>query len=465
MMIRKTSAGVLIPVVLMAFSGLLQAAERPEGEFAVEQDAHGPIVRVNVDKIEDWSRVPGVKQCIKVPPAPGETQPTNAVISNMKDVDGDGQMDIFCRLIEKPFSQVARFDESGKQVWMSERLSPGAGDESGLPIVDLDQDGKQELVLSQWAMLYCLDADTGKINWQRELDKGGQPGPGSWDYPMVVGHFADKEKSAIVVRVGLKMHCFGPDGAELWSCAISGDTYGHALCRGDVNGDGFDEVFSSRNGVTEAFTHDGKVLWRDETQKNHSDNFTLGDVDGDGRIEVVYDHDGCGGAGPLYVVDGATGKHELSVGYRKHGMGHCQGFTCADFRPDVPGLEVAVVAKSGPVLFYDARGKLLWKRNTPNCLVSKTDWDGDGVQDIMVFAIGVNLDPVWSVWNGQGERLFAMSYLPSPKRSHASPCAPGLGFDGFGDTDGNGRGDVLVGYGPWKVGRPQYLCRMEAPAK
>jgi len=36
----------------------------------------------------------------------------------MKDVDGDGRIDVFCRLIEMPFSQVVWFDSSRKQVWM-----------------------------------------------------------------------------------------------------------------------------------------------------------------------------------------------------------------------------------------------------------------------------------------------------------------------------------------------------------
>ena len=34
----------------------------PEGEFAIEKDQWGDIVRVNMLKIRDWSNVPGVKE-------------------------------------------------------------------------------------------------------------------------------------------------------------------------------------------------------------------------------------------------------------------------------------------------------------------------------------------------------------------------------------------------------------------
>ena len=462
-----TAMSVLL--VLWVFGHPAPAAV-PEGEFAVENDKFGPIVRINVDRIKEWSQVPGVKQCLSVPLAPGQTEPSHAVISNMEDVDGDGRMDIFCRVLEQPYSQVVRFDDRGRRVWTSERLAPGAGDESGMPITDLDGDGKYELVLSQWAALYCLDAATGKIKWQKELDKGGKPGPGTWDYPMVVGHFADKRQRAVVVRAGTKLLCFGPCGEALWSCPLSGTTSGHALVRGDLDGDGYEEVVSSRGGwkgggATEAVGRDVKVLWSDATQLNHSDNIAIADLDGDGRAECIYDHSGCGGGGPLYVVDGPTGTLKFTIDYRKQNYGHCQGFICADFDPAIPGRELAMTAKNGPLLFYNARGELLWKRNPPNTLCTKADWDGDGVQDVLVFAVGVNQDPIWSVWNGKGERLFAMSFLPSPQRSHATMCAPGVGYDGFGDRDGNGRADLLMAYGPWKTGNPQYLLRMECPEK
>lgn len=38
-----------------------------------------------------------LKQYITVPIAPGESASGTAFISNMKDVDGNGQLDIFCR--------------------------------------------------------------------------------------------------------------------------------------------------------------------------------------------------------------------------------------------------------------------------------------------------------------------------------------------------------------------------------
>lgn len=436
----------------------------PRDEFSVDEDEYGKIVRVNVEKIQDstWPKVPGIKKYFPITPPPDETKLTHAVISNMKDVDGDGKIDIFRQLIEKPYSQVARFDDTGKLVWISKKLAPAAGDESGMPIVDLDGDGKYELVLSQWAKIYCIDADTGKIKWKKPLEKGGKPGPGSWDYPMVVGHFGDEKKLAVVVRAGLNVLCLTSSGETLWTYSLKGHTYGHALCRYDVDDDGYDEVFIGRNANTTALRSAGKLLWEDTSQKNHTDNFAFGDIDSDGRCEVIYDHDGCGGRGPLYVADAVTGRLKFTIDYHKKGMRHCQGFTVANFRPKLQGLEIVVVDKQSLMLLYDSQGNLLWKRNTPSSLVTKADWDGDGQMDILVFAVGINLDPAMSVWNGQGERLYAISWLPAPVRSHASMCAPGLGFDGFDDRDGNGRADVLVAYGPWKTGNPQYLFLMEA---
>ncbi len=435
----------------------------PEGEFSVDRDAHGPIVRINMDRIRNWNRVPGIKRRWELTGPGGEQKCCHGVGTTIKDVDGDGRLDLFRLIQSQPKGQLARLDDQGRIVWKSEKLAPACGDESGVPVEDLDGDGRYECVLSHWAHLYCIDAATGKTKWHVPLESGGKPGPGSWDYPMVVGHFADPESFGVVVRAGLGVHCYGADGKRLWSHRLTGAIYGHELDRYDVDGDGRHELFIGRNGNVTALGPDGKLLWEDTTSKNHTDFFAFGDIDADGRCEVIYDHDGCGGRGPLYLCDASTGQRDSTADYREAGLPHAQAITCADFCPDRPGLELAVADKMHYLVLFDGQGRMLWKRDVPTSLLSKADWDGDGVQDLMTFTVAVNVDGAFSVWNGEGKRLYAVSWLPSPVRSHATPCAPALGFDGFGDFDGNGRADVPVAFGPWNFGSPQNLFLMESP--
>jgi len=435
----------------------------PDSEYAIGTDKHGEIVRINRGLIRDWLKVPGIKKYWDVRGPQDEEKAWIAVTCNFKDVDRDGRLDIFRMLVYQPYGQLARFDYDGKLVWKSEQLPPCSGDESGVPIVDLDGNGRYECMLSQWACLVCIDADSGRTKWKAPLDKGGKPGPGSWDYPMAVGHFDSRDNYAVVTRAGLKVMCFDAAGRQLWTYDLAGDTYGHELDRYDVDGDGFDEVFIGRNRNTTALDHDGTLLWQDNTQRNHTDFFAFGDIDEDGRFEVIYDHDGCGGNGPLYIADACTGDREFAVDYRVEGLAHAQALACADFRPDLPGLEFACDDKSNFIIMWDAKGSVLWKCRHPSSLLSKADWDGDGAADLLVFTVGVNVDPAFSIWNGHGKRLYAISWLPALVRSHATGCGPCLGFDGFGDIDGNGKADIPVAFGPWKFGQDQYLFLMEAP--
>jgi hypothetical protein len=435
----------------------------PKSEYAIGTDEYGQVVRVNRSLIRQWNKVPGVKKFWDVRGPNGENKAWIAVTCNLKDVDHDGKLDVIRMLTYQPYGQLARFDSDDKLVWKSEKLPPCSGDESGVPVVDLDGDGKYECVVSQWACLVCIDTDTGRTKWKVALDKGGKPGPGSWDYPMVVGHFNSLDHYGVIVRAGLQVLCFDAAGKQLWTYDLVGDTYGHELDRYDVDSDGFDEVFVGRTRNTTALDNDGKLLWEDNTQRNHTDFFAFGDIDEDGRCEVIYDHDGCGGRGPLYIADACTGKRKLAVDYRGEGLRHAQAVACADFRPDLPGLEFACDDKADFIIMWDAKGTVLWKYKHPSSLLSKADWDGDGAADLLVFTIGVNVDPAFSVWNGHGKRLYAISWLPSPVRSHATMCQPSEGFEGFIDIDGNGKADIPVAFGPWKFGPDQYLFLMEAP--
>lgn len=144
----------------------------PAGEFSLDEDAYGRIVRINMDRIQRWDRVLGIKKHWALTGPENQAACYHGVSSTLKDVDGDGTLDLFRLINSQPYGQLARLDESGRVLWKTEKLAPGCGDESGVPVEDLDGDGRYECVLSHWATVYCIDADTGAVLWKRAWGVG-----------------------------------------------------------------------------------------------------------------------------------------------------------------------------------------------------------------------------------------------------------------------------------------------------
>ena len=160
------------------------------------------------------------------------------------------------------------------------------------------------------------------------------------------------------------------------------------------------------------------------------------------------------------------------IDYRKQGVRHAQNIALGNFDKTRKGLEIAFCEKGHNVFLFDATGELLWKRPVPASLLSKGDWDGDGDDEILAFGLGANVDGMFSVWDGDGTRLYAISFLPSPsKRTWSdehnggswSTAMPG-GHEGVRrqiDLDGNGRADVIMPFGAWHWGSDSILFLME----
>lgn len=119
----------------------------PEGEFEVGKDQWGYIVRVNMLKIKDWSKVPGVKKAWIMKGYEGEEgMAFHPIISEVKDVDGDGKLDIFRCRSEHEGARIERLrydDES--VVWVSEPMAALYGYESRLGVYDLDGDDLRQM--------------------------------------------------------------------------------------------------------------------------------------------------------------------------------------------------------------------------------------------------------------------------------------------------------------------------------
>lgn len=462
----------------------------PEGKWEISEDKWGKIVRVNMLKIEDpdWEDVPGVKKAWHMQGYEGvEGMAFNPRISDIKDVDGDDELDIFRLRSHHPGGRIERLRyEDGTVVWESEPLGASPEDETRLPVFDLHGNGRFSVVIAtkqeDCSKLWCINANTGETEWSACFGDGSAPGE------IVVGHFLDRKPQAIVVRDGGVLRCYNHKGEKVWThdTGLRGRAaYAHEMGRHDVDGNGLDEIFPNWQKLTMGLRGDGEVLWEDRTQRNHSDFVDFGDVDGDGNIEVLYDHEGCRAArGPIYVVEGLTGKIKVKIDYRKQigRVPDAQNIAVGNFDPSHGGLEIALAVRGGFHLF-DATGALPWKRpSVPAALLSRGDWNGDGTDEILVFGPGANVDGMFSVWNGKGERLYAISFLPSPvkpkdmdvehyKKNSArwprmrASAAPG-GHEGIRrqiDLDGNGRADVIMPYGQWHWGSHAILFLMEAP--
>ena len=176
----------------------------PEGEFAVGKDKFGEIVRVNMLKIKDWSKVPGVKKAWIMKGFEGqESMAFHPIISEVKDVDGDGKPDIFRCRSEHQDARIERLRyDNGDVVWESEPMAALHGDESRLPVFDLDGDGVQSVLHATKGGTWCINAKTGKTEWSVKEALGD----------IIVGHFLDKKKQAVVVRSDGILRCYDDKG-------------------------------------------------------------------------------------------------------------------------------------------------------------------------------------------------------------------------------------------------------------
>ncbi len=454
----------------------------PEGEFEVSKDPWGDIVRVNMLKIKDWSRVPGVKKAwLMTGHEDEEGMAFHPVTSEVKDVDRDGQLDIFRCRSEHAGARIERLRyDNGAVVWQSEPLGALFGDETRLPVFDLHGNGRCSVLYAsrhdRCGKLWCIRVDTGVTEWCAAYGDGAIKNHGNGQGDVIVGHFLDRQTQAVVVRDGGILRCYDHRGTQQWTHDTqlsTGADYAHEIMRRDVDEDGLDEICGNWQKLTLGLRGDGTVLWADRTQRHHSDFVDCGDVDGNGRIEVIYDHEGCGAAkGPIYVVEPLSGKIKAKIDYRKQGVAHAQNIALGDFDKTNKGLGIAFCEKGRNLYLFDEAGRLMWKRPVPASLLSKGDWDGDGDDEILAFGLGANVDGMFSVWDGDGTRLYAISFLPSPSRrtwsdahnggswSHAMPG----GHEGVRrqiDLDGNGRADVIMPFGAWHWGSDSILFLME----
>ena len=275
-----------------------------------------------------------------------------------------------------------------------------------LDVADLDADGKPELLLGDIDGILRAQALDGRVLWQRDL--GGLAldiAHGDLDgdrRPEIAVATADVEGALRVLHADgspLSRHvtegavfghvavggpagevyathdnqlvAFRSDGAVLWQRDFSGPRM-RGVAIGDLAGDSAPEVAVALRAQTlfaAAFDAKGVRRWlfqRAGLSRLTGEDIAIGDLDGDGRNEVVMASDqgrvACIADGTLRWL--ATRERPKLRPRHRDATAHLGSTICqiavADFAPDRPGLET-LVALIDAVWLLDRDGKLLWE--------------------------------------------------------------------------------------------------------
>jgi outer membrane protein assembly factor BamB len=233
----------------------------------------------------------------------------------LADVDGDGRLEI---LIAS--SQIYALDARARRVKWAYRLATTSF--SSAAVGDIDGDKQLEVVVGSYDnTVYALSGPTGTLKWKFYAGNSVESSPalgdidGDGKIEVIFGQgfiAGNNPKGVYALR--------GTDGARKWFFNLGVDQRvisSPALA--DIDGDGKIEVVIGSN-ANKLYVFEGqgdaqgnaKIKYIHETGYYIESSPTLGDIDGDGKIEIVVgSHDA-----HLYVLEAIPGQQQLRVEWK-----------------------------------------------------------------------------------------------------------------------------------------------------
>lgn len=248
--------------------------------------------------------------------------------------------------------------KSGKQDWS---LNTGQWFWSSAAVADLDGDSRKEVVMASdgksyyynytsnygtlEGVLYCLDAETGALNWKKDLHESIRSSAALADID------GDGISEVLLGDGSGDFKAFSGDTGELeWSFA-TGDEIVSSAAVGDLDGDGeLETVFGSADGSVYALSGDGSLFWSQDLGAAIYSSPALSRRSHGSRLDVYV----ATMKGEIVILNGEDGSviSKTSMGYE---------IVSSPIVGDVDGdgkLEVFIQDRRGD--FFGMQGDVFW---------------------------------------------------------------------------------------------------------